>query len=213
MPATEVLLLSGTSGGKRKMAQKGQCRKYATVWNPVTGREQKQCISRYGSSRSAGLSGIGRFGQTASLKGTVDSVKGVLITGGIAAGGAIITQKIYAKFGGSLGLTGWKASLAKMATGIALGILVAKVLKKPKLAAAFAIGPVVAGMIELSAEVLGDDVPALSGFGATAFEPVSPYSSMYAGTEGLGSAISYDAVPQDAYPGVTASPRRRFRVA
>lgn len=135
-----------------------------------------------------GLGTLGSFGQARGLKGTLGSVKGVLITGAIAAAGAIITDQVYERIGDSLGLDGWKRDLAKMATGIGLGILIAKFTKKPKLAAAFAIGPVVAGALNLFGDVMGGT----SGLGYTAFNRSNVIDSMYAPFYGLGSVNTFN---------------------
>lgn len=187
------------------MARKGQCKTYAKAWNPVTGKETRYCVARYGGTRSGGLSGLAGFGQTQTLKATVSSIKPILITGGIAAGGAIITKKVYARIGGSLNLSGWQRSLAEMATGIVLGIVIAKVLKKPKLAAAFAIGPIVSGAIDIFANVMGE-APAISGLGLTQFAETSPFTSMYAG---MGSQTEFETVPENAYPGLAGAKNSR----
>jgi hypothetical protein len=133
-----------------------------------------------------------------------------VITGALAAGGAILTKKVYDKIGGSLNLSGWQKSAASIATGIVLALVIGKILKKPRLAAAIAIGPVTVGLLEIFAGVMQE--PALvSGLGLTAFEPASPYSSMYGQMYGLGSTPQYQAVPSTAYPGpATRPPYRAF---
>ena len=119
---------------------------YMRYYDPVTGQYVQKSRRRRRSRKVGGLGSLGSFGQARGLKGTLAGVKGVLITGAIATGGAVVTDQVYEKIGGSLGLEGWKRDIAKMATGIALGILIAKIFKKPKLAAACAIGPVVRGV-------------------------------------------------------------------
>ena len=152
----------------------------------------------------SGLGSLGSFGQVGSIKGMMTGVKGVLITGGIAAGGAILTQQIFDKVAANWAIDGWKRDLAQIGTGIALGILIAKVLKKPKLAAAFAIGPVVAGMMKMFGEVMHTGT---AGLGFNAYTPINAYESMYApmyGTSGLG-LNTYETV-QSSPVGVPAAP-------
>lgn len=210
MSVSEILLLHGTQGRSKKMATRGRCKRYASVYNPVTGMETKRCVAWYGTSRSSNLGGLGQT----SLKATLGSVKGVLITGAIAAGGAVVTAEVYKKIGGTLKLDGWMRDLAEMATGIALGIILGKLTKKPKLAAAFAIGPVVSGGLKLFAHVMTEKE--LEGLGMTAFSPVNPYDSMYAplygANKGLGSQVAYEQIPETAYPG-TIPPIPREAVA
>ncbi len=150
---------------------------YTTYYDPVTRTHVRRGRRRRRSNRVTGLGALGNFGQASGLKGTMSSIKGVLITGTIAAAGAIITDQVYERIGASLGLAGWKRDLAKMATGIALGLVIAKFLKKPRLAAAFAIGPVVAGALNLFGDVMGNRV---SGLGAYTFTPSDAINSMYA---------------------------------
>lgn len=196
------------------MAAKGRCRKYANVWDPVQRKYTRKCVSRYG--RSSGLSGLGSmssFGQATGLKGTLGSVKGVLITGAIAVGGAFVTERIYEKIGKELKLSGWKADLAEMATGIAIGLLIGKFLKRPKLAAAFAIGPVVLGGMKFANRVLATTSGLGGPIGLTAFEPVTPYSSMYAPLSGarsraLGSTVKFEPIGPSSYR-QAAEPSRR----
>ena len=118
--------------------------------------------------RRSGLGGIGSLGQATTLKGNLKSVQGVLITGAIAAGGAISVNALWDKLGGNLQLEGYTKELAKAATGIAIGILISKMLKKPQLGAAFAIGPVVAAAMQIFANVLGTT----SGLGLVTVTPV-----------------------------------------
>lgn len=160
---------------------------YTSYFDPVSGRYVRRATRRRRARKVSGLGALGSFGQATGLKATLASVKGVLITGSIAAAGAIVTDQVYDKIGASLNLAGWKRDLAKIATGIALGIIIAKFTKKPKLAAAFAIGPIVVGAMRLFGDIMQS--PAVSGLGLTAFTPASAYESMYSplwGDNGLG---------------------------
>ena len=174
MAFDELLILHGLNGGNNMAS-------YRNVWDPRQGRYVRRRTSR-SRRKTSSLSGLGAFGTGTSIKTMLGGVKGVLITGAIAAGGAITTDALFEKVAAKLEIEGWQRDLAKMATGVALGILIAKILKKPKLAAAFAIGPVVAGAMRIFAEVLGP----VSGLGMTLIEPADRYTSMYApfyGTE------------------------------
>jgi len=167
---------------------------FGRTFDPYTGRYIYKSKRRKTRRSVSGLGSLGTFGQTSSLKGTFNSVKGVLITGGIAAGGAIVTQQIFDKIAANWQIEGWKRDLAQMGTGIALGILIAKLLKKPKLAAAFAIGPVVAGLIN----IFGDVMSNTAGLGFTAFNPANVYNSMYSPLYGADNGLglnTYEAVP------------------
>lgn len=190
----------------------GKCKRWAMAYNPITGRQQRRCISRSRSRSRGGLSGIGSLGQ-GSMRATLSSVKGILLTGGIAAGGAVVTMKVYEKIGGSLGLTGWKRDVAEIATGILLGILIAKALKKPKLAAAFAIGPVVAGGIKLFSRAVNGT--SLSGLGLVTYDTGNPFSSMYGPFAGnqLGAAEAFTSIDQSQYPFTSRQTPPNSRIA
>lgn len=207
MPANELMLLHGLGGGTG-MATRSKG--FTSYWDPVSGRYVRRAAGRRRSKTVRGLGTLGSFGQATGLKGTLASIKGVLITGTIAAAGAIVTDQVYDKIAASLNLDGWKRDLAKMATGIALGILIAKITKKPKLAAAFAIGPVVAGAMRLFGDVMSSAPPGIQGYckplGLTAYSPSSAFDSMYSPLYGAGNANglglnTYEAVraPEDQF--------------
>lgn len=199
----ELLILHGLQGGQ-KMA--------TSYWDARTGRYVTRSTRRR-RKRVGALGNLASFGQATGLKGTVSSVKGVVITGAIAASGAIVTDQVFEKIGANLNLVGWKRDLAKIATGIALGILIAKILKKPRIAAAFAIGPIVAGLLNIFGDVMSGST---AGLGLTAFQPVGAYNSMYAPLYGTSPPAlglnTFQTVGPSAYPGrVPAAPGRRAR--
>jgi len=181
----EIMLLNGLGGNKMASRTKS----YGTVYDVYSGRYVKRPRSRRRARTTSGLGNLGAFGTGSSIKSTLSSVKGVVITGSIAAGGAIVTDKVFAMIGDNLNLDGWKREAAKIATGIALGILIAKLLKKPKIAAAFAIGPVVSGMLNIFGEVMASQ-GSTAGLGLTTYQPVdNAYNNMYSplmGNEDLG---------------------------
>lgn len=173
-------------------------------FDPVTGQYVMRSKRKRRSRKVSGLGSLGTFGQAGSLKGMFTGVKGVLVTGGIAAGGAIATQQIFDKVAANWDLAGWKRDVAQMATGIALGILIAKIFKKPKLGAAFAIGPVVAGAMNIFGDVMQKGT---AGLGLTAYTPINAFESAYApmyGAPGLGKT-TYQAVEPSPI-GVPAPP-------
>lgn len=177
----------------------------APVYDARTGMYLSRSSGRKRSRRVSGLGSLGAFGQSGSLKGMLGGVKGVLITGSIAAGGAILTDRVFDKVAGNWNIAGWKRDAAKMAFGIALALVIGKVTKKPKLAAAFAIGPVVAGAMRIFGSLMGDGT---AGLGFVAFNPSTAYDSMYAplyGDDALG-LNTYKEIggPPSAVPPVPA---------
>ena len=200
MAVTELMLLHGLGG--RAMATRNQG--YKAVFDARTKQYVWRATGRRRAKKVSGLGNLGTFGQAAGLKGSLKGIKGVLITGAIAAGGAIVTQQIFDKIASNWSVSGWKRDVAQIGLGIGLGILIAKVLKKPKLAAAFAIGPVVAGAIRIFGGLMPGSV---SGLGYTAFSPANAYESMYAplyGADGLG-LNTYEALAHQA-PGTPPPP-------
>ena len=154
----------------------GRCKRFAEIYDPSAGRSRRVCVARYSGKGTGGLAGLGSFGNAGSLTTSFSSIKGVLVVGGIAAGGAIVTDKVFDTVAGKLELEGYQRDIAKIATGVALGIIIGKVLKKPKLGAAFAIGPIVAGAINIFQELMGP----VSGLGLVSINPATPDTSMYA---------------------------------
>lgn len=176
----ELMLLSGAAkaGGKQM----------ATMYWDSRSRSYK--TRRRRRRRSSSFSGLGTLGGATSLKATLGDVKGVLITGAIAAGGAITTEALFDKVAGSLALEGYTKELAKAATGIALGIMISKITKKPRLGAAFAIGPVVAAGMRIFAELLGTSSTA--GLGLVTLRPLHPTAPP---TAGLGQLTQIATAP------------------
>lgn len=130
---------------------------------------------RKGGRRRRSTGGIGTFGagfgSMKSVKSTLKGFQGVIVTGAIAAGGVVITDAVYDKIGGKLGLSGWQRELAKLATGFAIAIVVGKLLKKPRLGAAIAVGPAVAAFLRIFADVLHKE--GMSGLGLTTIQPAA----------------------------------------
>ena len=205
MGASELLLLHGLDGGSQKMANK-RTSYGASRYDPATGMYISRSRGRKRSRRVSGLGTLGAFGQSSSLNGMIGGVKGVLITGSIAAGVAILTDQVFNKVAGNWNIEGWKRDAAKIAFGIGLAILIAKITKKPKLAAAFAIGPVVAGALHIFGDLMGNT----AGLGLVTFTPSTAYNSMYSPLYGAENGLgltTFEPVtgPPAAIPPVPAS--------
>jgi len=173
----ELLLFHGLKQtGGRKMA--GRCVSYATRWDPKTMSYKRKCIRRSGPN----VGQLGAFGVGRGLKSSLAGVKDVFITGGIAAGGAVVTDRVFEMIQARLELAGYVATAAKAATGIALGLTIAKVLKKPRIGAAFAIGPIVVAALDIIHEITGT-----AGLGMMTVTRPPAYNpeSMYAGAPAL----------------------------
>lgn len=185
MAMNELLIFHGGSGGKAKGGSKmaRRCVRYSR-------RSGVRRCTKFGG----GLSGFADLGQAGTLRATLSSVQGVLVTGAIAAGGALATDEIFDKIGVSLNLTGYQRDAAKMALGLGLGIVIGKFLGKPKLAAAFAIGPVVAGALDIFHALMLEPASSAAGLGLVAVEPPLQLPA-YSGVGELGAMQVGPGVP------------------
>ncbi len=186
---------------------KGKCVAFKNVYSPATGGYIRKCKTFSGGG---GLSGLG---QSSSLKASLMDVKDVVITGGIAAAGVLISDKLFDLIAGGMDLEGWERNLAQAATGIALGIIVGKFLKKPRLAATLAVGPVVFAALRLFGDLMkvGPFAPSVAGLGRMGLVDVEPFYQAqpalldYASAPGLGMVQAGPGVPERLlYPGVIA---------
>jgi len=169
------------------------------LFHGIGGNEMPYRRSYYPSTRTTvrrrsrkkkgglGLGSLANFGQARSLRANFDSIKSVLYTGMIAAGGAVLTERVFKMLPVEWNLTGYKGAGVKVAIGIAMGLVIAKVLKKPKIAAAFAIGPVVSAVMDIvnmlttQREVAGLNM--ITANVPTAYDPTSMYAGMPALSE------------------------------
>lgn len=129
---------------------------YKKRYNKATKRYSKRRVSRKPMF-------MGNLGAGEGMKASFSAVKEVLVTGLIAAGGAVVTRKLFDAYGTKMGLAknSIEESLAIGAVGIGGGIIIAKFLKKSELGAAFAIGTVVlAGM-----NIIGNVLKPTAGLG------------------------------------------------
>jgi hypothetical protein len=118
-----------------------------------------------------GVNGIGNMrglGASASVKETIGAVKSIVYAGAMAGAGAFVTGKVWDMIAGSVtDAIGTKESgatvkslgadtlaLCKMATGIAIGLVISKVLKKQAIGVAFATGAVAIGVKDLMFRML-----------------------------------------------------------
>jgi hypothetical protein len=188
MAADELLLLhspefQGT--GKREAGEVVRCVRWRNVYSPATGGTVRRC-AEMARRRSSGLLGeIGdvALGDPGPLRGTLSDVKGVLLTGAVAAGGAILTDRVFSMIASKWNVTGWKRYMAEAATGIALGIAIGRFLKRPRLAATVAIGPVVVAGLRMLGDLMGTGPFAgLSGYDLGMMS-IEPYREALAGTQ------------------------------
>jgi hypothetical protein len=161
MASDKLLLLHGidpTCGCTIGKPKGDNSMAYRKPYKKVAKRSVRRRVKR-GSFR-----GVGNIGYSKTeLKASFNAVKGVMMTGLIAAGGAVITRKIFDAFektetAKTMKMTkgSMTESLAMAAVGITGGILIVKFLKKADIGTAFAIGPIVVAGMNLLGEVLGE---------------------------------------------------------
>lgn len=210
MPANELLLLhspdlipSGSVKSEtRRTTMSGAgdkgCIEWKNVYSPATGGYIRRCNKMARSRRRPSLGAIA-LGNPGSFAGTIGDVKGVLMMGAVAVTGAVVTDKIFGLIAKNWGVTGWKRYAAQAATGIALGILVGKFLKRPRLAASLAVGPVVVAGLQAAAELMNAgplSAGSMSGLGMMSIEP---YYQQLSGAQDLGAMQVGQGVPNWMY--------------
>lgn len=144
----EILRFEGLKLGGSTMA----CKRKKRVYSKALGREVMRC-----AEFDKGGLGFGKF----RIPGVnINQIKDTLITGGVAVGGAILTSKAVNYLAPMVGIdTGSKwMPVIEIGTGIALGVGIGKVMRKPDLGAAFAIGPVVINGLRLASGIISTDV-------------------------------------------------------
>ena len=136
----------------------GKCKRWKNVYSPATGGMVRKCASFGGAGLLGGLEGTPALGAGNSLRATFGDVKDVAITAAIGATGAIVTDIVFDQLTKNIemlaGLTGYQRAAAEAATGIALGIVVGKLMKRPKLGAKLAMGPVILAVMRVAGELL-----------------------------------------------------------
>jgi hypothetical protein len=158
MDASSVILMHGSARkGKTNMP-------YREKYDPAIGMYVRSKIK---TRKKRGFHGFGELGKI-DIRGTFDSVKEVLQTGVIAVVGSIVTDKVWNMVGKTLNLSETSKALANILTGTLLGIIVGKVTKRAKLGVAFAIGPVVVGMLNLFGQFM-TKVPSTAGLTQVTF--------------------------------------------
>ena len=149
-----------------------------------------------------GVSGISTrgLGASASVKETIGAVKSIVFTGAIAGAGAVLSGKIWKIIAeqAKLNVADEMLELANMATGIAVGLIISKFLKKPTIGVAFATGAVAVGV----KNILLKQLPSLAGIpqirASNEFQRAIAASN-FQGVPAIGPGIpSWMDVPQEA---------------
>lgn len=173
------------------------CVEWKNVYSEATGGYVRRC-SRMAARKSRSLGDIA-LGSPGSLRGTMGDVKGVLMTGAIAVTGAVVTDKLFNMIARNWAVAGWKRYLGEAATGIALGILVGKFLKRPRLGAALAIGPIVVAGLKATAELMNTGPLSAGSMAGLGMMSIDPYYTDFSGAEQLGAMQVGPGVPEWMY--------------
>jgi len=184
-----------------------RCVAWQTTYSPATGGNVRRC-ARYSGTSGGFLGGLPALGQATTLRETLPDVIAIAKTGAIAAGGVLITDKVFNLIAARLEMAGWQRHFAELVTGVAIGIVVGKVLKRPLLGTTLAIGPAAFAALRLLGELLnvGPYAGGLSGLGLVSVEPYR-YT---AGTPALAAAQigpgtpSWMFQPEDSMAGALA---------
>ena len=169
-------------GGSDMAGRRGPCRRWKNVYSSTTGGTVRRCASFGGGGILGSLGGTPALGSANSLKATFGDVKDVAVTAAIGAGGAILTDIVFDQLVKNIealdGLEGYTRALAEAGTGIAIGIIVGKFLKRPQLGAKLAMGPVILAALRIAGELLNAGPYAadrgLAGMGMMAIDPYRP---------------------------------------
>lgn len=148
----EVLLFHGLPA--TNCGCSGTGRRKATMARSFYNRYSRIPVRKRSRRHKRSFRGIS-LGQSATIRQSLGSVKEIIYVGAIAGAGAIATDWVYDKIGAKFNLQNEMLALAKIATGIAIGIVIAKVLKKPRIGIAFAMGPVVVGVKDMLKGAVG----------------------------------------------------------
>ena len=175
--------------GRKRMAKK-----YGRV--PVKRRRRGRGMRGVNGISTRGL------GASASVKETISTVKDILYKGAMAGAGAVITGKVWkyiAEAGGlSTTVTPKMVPFANMATGIAVGLIISKFLKRPDLGVAFATGAVAVGVKDILIQYIPEmaGIPQIRQSGE--FQRAIAASN-FQGVPAIGPGIpSWMDVPQEA---------------
>lgn len=169
-------------------------------WHNVrsrSGGSVRRCAQYAGRSSGGfrGLGGLPALGQAGTMRGTFNDVKKIAIAGGIGAAGVIAADWVFDQITSNVeslaGLTGAKRGAAEAATGIGIGVIVGMLLKRPRLGANLAIGPVILGIARAIGDLAGIGPFAaggeLSGYSPEALGMMSIEPAQEELVEGLGA--------------------------
>ena len=126
-----------------------------------------KCPTRMGYTRSRSRSKrrslFGSLGQVTDAKGLLAQFQPQLVTGGLAAAGAWLSQSLGGKVAKMVNVTttSTTGNLLTLAVGVLLASIVGKVTKKPQIGVALGTGAVAITILNL----IGTIMPSTSGFG------------------------------------------------
>lgn len=141
----EVLLFEGIQGGGRSVFGK-RCLRKKRVRSSATGKMVTRCAEFSGGS----------LGSLGALPFDLEALKGTLLTGAVAVGGAVLAAKAGAWIAPMLKFDPTKTSTPKwmmvieVVIGLVAGYAVGKYAKQPDLGAAVALGPVVVNGLKVA---------------------------------------------------------------
>lgn len=136
------------------------CVRRKRVYSPVLGRNVLRCAQFSGDG--------GLFGLFDKFPLPVEQIKGALVTGGLAVGGAVGARKIVSYVAPMLKMEDKPkvVMVLEIATGVVVGVLVGKYTGKSEIGMALAVGPVVLNGMALVGEFMPELAePTMAGLG------------------------------------------------
>lgn len=180
-PVEKVLLFSGIPklrGGSSVFAAKKHCIRKKRVWSKAHRKYVMKCAKFSGGS----------LGNMGALPFNIEALKGTLLTGAVAVGGAIVAGKAVAYLAPMIKIAGdskWIMAL-EVIVGLLGGYAVARWAKQPDLGAAVALGPVIVNGLRIVGPLL---TPSASA-------PVAGRRAPVKASEELGVTIPQGTLPE-----------------
>ncbi len=168
MALEEVLLFSGipSLGGGHSVFQGKHCTRKKRVWSKKNRKYVMRCANFSGGSKSLGSMG--------ALPFNIEALKGTLLTGAVAVGGAIVSGKAVAYLAPMIKVTpGSKWIMAmEVMFGLLAGYAVARWAKQPDLGAALGLGPIIVNGLRIVGPLLTPTPAAVAGAPVRASQPL-----------------------------------------
>ena len=170
MPLEEVLLFSGIPsmrGGSSVLGRR-HCTRKKRVYSKANRKYVMRCANFSGGKSGKSLGSMG------ALPFNIEQLKGTLLTGAVAVGGAIVAGKAVAYLAPMIKIvpgSKWIMAL-EVIVGLLGGYAVARFAKQPDLGAAVALGPVIVNGLRIVGPLLTPAGAPVAGAPVRASQPL-----------------------------------------